>query len=138
MAKKPQIKSQDKPQDNEVIVGHNKIGPDTVIQVNLKTLIIVLGILLSGLTTAWLNLSGTIKSANEARTEDVKDLKSEIKKIKDEDLKTISVQLNQVDGKVQGIFMNMQRENNSNTQPINQPIRATIVQSPNIPTNNGH
>lgn len=96
-------------QTNEVNIGSTKIGPDTVIQLNLKTLVIVLGFLLSGLTTAWWNLSDSINKSNDSSAEDIKELQYDIKELKNQDLKTISIQLNQLDGKVQGIFMNMQR-----------------------------
>ena len=40
-------------EDNEVQIGPRKIGPNTVVQVNLKTLVIVLGFLGSGLWYVW-------------------------------------------------------------------------------------
>lgn len=113
-------------EDNEVQIGPKKIGPNTVVQVNLKTLVIVLGFLGSGLWYVWSDISKKVEGSNKSNFDQIENLKSEIRSIKDQDLKTISIQLNQVDGKVQGIFMNMQRDvynpnnnGNSNRQPEN-------------------
>lgn len=100
--------------DNEVVMGNKKIGPETIIQINLKTLIIVLSFIISTAVTSWWNLKGLIDKSNLKSAEDIRELSKEIKSIKEQDLKTISIQLNQVDGKVQGIFMNMQRNSQNN------------------------
>jgi len=98
-------------EENEVKLGNNKIGPNTIIQLNLKTLIVVLGFLGSGLLYTWRDISNKVDTSSKTSSEEINELKKEIKAIKEQDLKTISVQLNQVDGKVQGIFMNVQRDN---------------------------
>jgi len=104
--------------DNEVQIGQRKISPNTVVQINLKTLVVVLGILGSGIMYVWNDITSTVENSNTNSKTQIESIKEEIKEIKNQDLKTISTQLNQVDGKVQGIFMNMQRNDyNPNTQP---------------------
>ena len=115
--------------DNEVQVGQKTIGPNTVVQVNLKTLLIVLGILGSAIGYVWKDISGKVENSNTNSKTQIESIKDEIKEIKNQDLKTISIQLNQVDGKVQGIFMNMQR---NDFNPTNQP--TTRVNNIHIPT----
>lgn len=98
-------------EDNEVQLGPQKIGPNTIVQINLKTFFVLLGILGSGLWYAWSDLSKKLESSDKSSAQQINKLQEEIKSIKDQDLKIISSQLNQVDGKVQGIFINMQRDN---------------------------
>lgn len=117
--------------DNEVVLGDKKIGPETIIQINLKTMIIVLSFIVSTAITAWWNLKGIIDKSNLKSAEDIKELSKEIKSIKEQDLKTISIQLNQVDGKVQGIFMNMQR----NSQIRNENINGITPETTLTPSN---
>lgn len=133
--------SDDKLKDNEVQVGQRRIGGDTVIQINLKTVLVALGLLGSGLGFLWNNVTNKMDSYNTTTKTQVESLKEEIKEIKNQDLKTISTQLNQVDGKVQGIFMNMQRNDyNPNTQPtvthnnsIHVPTDTVRPINPNTP-----
>lgn len=116
--------------DNEVQVGKNKLSPNTIIQVNLKTLIIILSFISSGLVYLWRE----VKSSSDSNMEKVVKLQEEIKAIKDQDLKTISIQLNQVDGKVQGIFMNLQRDiYNPNLTPTNTTTAPQHAVRPSNP-----
>lgn len=120
-------------EDNEVQIGPKKIGPNTVVQVNLKTLVIVLGFLGSGLWYVWSDISKKVEGSNKSNFDQIENLKSEIRSIKDQDLKTISIQLNQVDGKVQGIFMNMQRDTynpSNNNAPSRQPENMARPNNP--------
>ena len=97
--------------DNEVNVDGKTIGPNTVIQVNLKTLVIVIGIIISSITTAWWKLSDQVSDASKSAKEDVKSIRDDLNQLKAEDLKVLSVQVNQVDGKVQTMFMFLQQTN---------------------------
>lgn len=90
--------------DNEVKIGRNKIGPDTIIQVNLKTLIVFLGIVLSGLTTAWVNINKNIKESGEKASKETEEVAKDIKEIKDQDLKELSRKIYAIDGKVEVIY----------------------------------
>ena len=110
--------------ENEVQVGQTKIGPETVIQMNLKTLVIILTFVLSGLTTAWVTLSMKISDSSKKNSESIDALSKDIKSMKEEDLKELSRKVYEIDGKVQVIFIDMQngnrdRSSNSTNQPVN-------------------
>lgn len=120
-------------QDNEVNIGPQKIGPNTVIQINLKTLLTLLGILGSGLFYLWSDISNKVEAYNKSNYDQIETLKDEIKSIKDQDLKTISIQLNQVDGKVQGIFMNVQRDIYNPNTVVNTNRQPENIIKPNSP-----
>lgn len=115
--------------DNEVQVGQRKIGPGTVIQVNLKTLIVVLGILLSGLTTIYFNLKSSMDSAAQKNAAQIDDLTKEVRALKDQDLKELNRIVGEIDGKVEGIYRNMPG-NNYNYQPTGQSIQNQTPQRP--------
>lgn len=118
--------------DNEVKVGDKKLNMNTTIQFNVKTLLILLSFMVSGIGFLWKE----IKSSSESNKDQVSRLQEEVKAIKEEDLKTISIQLNQVDGKVQGIFMNLQRDVYSpNTSSTNQFITPENKVKPKSPSN---
>jgi len=117
--------------ENEVQVGQRKIGPDTVIQMNLKTLFIVLGFVLSGLTTAWVSLSMKISDSSNKNSESIEALAKDIKSMKEEDLKELSRKVYEIDGKVQVIFIDMQSGlSNKNTNVVNQPVSNIKPQMP--------
>jgi hypothetical protein len=120
-------------QDNEVNIGPQKIGPNTVIQINLKTLLTLLGILGSGLFYLWSDISNKVEAYNKSNYDQIETLKDEIKSIKEQDLKTISIQLNQVDGKVQGIFMNVQRDIYNPNTVVNTNRQPENIIKPNNP-----
>ncbi|MFN7656239.1 MAG: hypothetical protein ACK5OW_00450 [bacterium] len=120
-------------QDNEVNIGPQKIGPNTVIQINLKTLLTLLGILGSGLFYLWSDISNKVEAYNKSNYDQIETLKDEIRSIKDQDLKTISIQLNQVDGKVQGIFMNVQRDIYNPNTVVNTNRQPENIIKPNSP-----
>jgi hypothetical protein len=120
--------------DSEILFGDKKINSDTIIQLNLKTLVVLLSFIVSTATTAWWNLKTSIDSNNQKTFKDIEKLSDEIKSIKEQDLKTISIQLNQVDGKVQGIFLNLQRSERPITNNIISTPIDTIV--PSLPNRN--
>jgi hypothetical protein len=123
-------------EDNEVKVGKSKIGPNTIIQLNLKTLIVVLGLLGSGLVYTWRDISNKVDSSRKTSSEEINELQNEIKAIKEQDLKTISVQLNQVDGKVQGIFMNVQKDVYNPNMVSTSNLKPELVIKPTSPRPN--
>jgi hypothetical protein len=96
--------------DNEVKIGNTKIGPDTVIQINLKTLFIVLGIIMSAFTTAWVNINNNIKESSQKSSKETEEVAKDIKAIKDQDLKELSRKVYEIDGKVGVIFYQKQEE----------------------------
>lgn len=117
--------------ENEVQVGQRKIGPETVIQMNLKTLFIVLGFVLSGLTTAWVTLSMKISESSKKNSESIEALAKDIKSMKEEDLKELSRKVYEIDGKVQVIFIDMQNGNRDrNSSSVNQPVNNIQPQMP--------
>lgn len=116
--------------EGQVQVGNRKIGPDTVIQMNLKTLVIILGFLVSGLTTAWWNLSDKIENSKEDSSEQIKELTTEVKKLKDEDIKTLSKQVEGVDGKLLDFFIKVQ---GTLPKPTEGAAISTTNQVPSLP-----
>ena len=117
--------------ENEVQVGQRKIGPETVIQMNLKTLFIVLGFALSGLTTAWVSLSMKISDSSKKNSESIDALAKDIKSMKEEDLKELSRKVYEIDGKVQVIFIDMQNGNRDrNVSTTNQLVNNIQPQIP--------
>jgi hypothetical protein len=118
--------------ENEVQIGQTKIGPETVIQMNLKTLVIVLGFVLSGLTTAWVNLSMKISDSSNKNSESIDALAKDIKSMKEQDLKELSRKVYQIDGKIQGIFVDIQNDNkDEETNSTNHPVNNIQPQKPN-------
>jgi NhaP-type Na+/H+ or K+/H+ antiporter len=117
--------------ENEVQVGQTKIGPETVIQMNLKTLVIILTFVLSGLTTAWVTLSMKISDSSKKNSESIDALSKDIKSMKEEDLKELSRKVYEIDGKVQVIFIDMQNGNRDrNSNSTNQPVNNIQPQMP--------
>lgn len=116
--------------EGQVQVGNRKIGPDTVIQMNLKTLVIILGFLVSGLTTAWWNLSDKIENSKRDSSEQIKELTTEVKKLKDEDIKTLSKQVEGVDGKLLDFFIKVQ---GTLPKPTEGSAISTTNQVPSLP-----
>lgn len=102
------------PRDNEVVINNEKdqkvFGPNTVIQVNLKTLIVVLGILLSGLTTAWLNINSKIEKSNEIMNNHIEKVSLKLETIRDQDLKQLDASVNQLKGNIDIILQENQRQ----------------------------
>lgn len=126
-----------KPSDNEVVInnGNNQrvLGPNTVIQVNLKTLVFVLGLLISGLTAVWININSKIESSNQYMKEEVKSIQGKIDAIRDQDLKSLNANVSYMRGKIDAQLEKDQKEfresnlnqNNSTQQPVEniQPVR---------------
>ena len=118
-------------EEGQVRVGNRKIGPETVIQMNLKTLVIILGFLVSGLTTAWWSLSDKIEKSEQSSSSEIKEISLELKKLKDEDLKTLSKQVEGVDGKLLDFFIRVQ--GNSGVRPTTSEATPTNNQQPVLP-----
>jgi hypothetical protein len=117
--------------EGEVQVGNRKIGPETVIQVNLKTLVIILGFLVSGLTTAWWNLSEKIEKSEVKSSSEIQELTTEVKKLKDEDIKSLAKQVQGVDGKLLDFFIKLQG-NTTSKPPVDQAVPASNI-NPQLP-----
>lgn len=75
--------------DNEILIGNKKIGLNTTIKLNLKTLFIILGILYGGLSTV---ATITYFNLKEELSEQKNELKKEISDQKDFLIKEISDQ----------------------------------------------
>lgn len=116
--------------DNEVNIVERKIGPGTVIQINLKTLVVVLGILLSGVTTLYVSLTNSIKSNSEKSAAQITELAKEVRALKDQDLKELNRMVFEIDGKVEGIYRNMPGNSYNNYQPTGRPIQNQTPQRP--------
>lgn len=110
--------------DNEIKVGDNKIGPNTIVQVNLKTLFVLIGVILSGMTGLYMNMKST---ADKSATQ-INDLAKELRELKDQDLKELNRMVYEIDGKVEGIYRGLER--NSNYRPTGQIIHNQTPQSP--------
>lgn len=115
--------------DNEVKIGQNKIGLNTTIQINIKTLIVIIGIIMSGLTTLYVNITSSMKSISDKSNIQIIDLTKEVRELKDQDLKELNRMIGNIDGKVEGIYRNLPN-NNYNYHSNNRPIEN---QNPNIP-----
>ena len=122
------------PEDNEVLIGNGNnqrvIGPSTVIQINLKTLVIVLGILLSGLTTAWVNITNRIESSNEKTQTELKELSQKIETIKDENIKNLKSELELLKKPVNSVILERQNQLNQNTNTNVESVENAV---PNLP-----
>lgn len=114
-----------KPQDNEVVIGNGEnqrvFGPSTVIQVNLKTLVIVIGLLLSGLTTSYYNLSTKIEKSDEKLSRQISDVDKSLEALKDQDIKEIRSNVDVIRGQL----------NNSTQQNQNQFRQENIINKVN-------
>lgn len=118
------------PEDNEVVVNNGKnqvFGPNTVIQINLKTLVIVLGVILSGLGTLWVNINSKIDKSNDSTNKQIDKISLKLETIRDQDLKQLDASVNRLQGNVDIILeMNQQRyrqsnlsnSDNNNIQPV--------------------
>lgn len=100
-----------KVRDNEVDIGGKKISGDTVITINLKTLVIVLGFLVSGLTTAYVSLSGKISSSTQSTSEEIRDLSKEMKELRQQEIPKMREDVGKIDAKVQIIYDFVNRDN---------------------------
>ena len=91
----------------EIEINNKKYGEDNLITLKLsvKNLIIVLVFIASSFTGAYFALKSEISSVKDEVTTSKGELKKDMDKIKDEDLKIIYNQINQIDGKVQTILM---------------------------------
>lgn len=122
---------QQDPKDNEVIIGNVRnqrvFGPNTVVQINLKTLVIVLGFLLSGLTTAWYNITNKIEKSNEKTEKQIEKIYDKLETIKEQDLKQLRSDVDRIIGTSNNVIQRSQEEfresgnitNNSTTQAKN-------------------
>ena len=122
------------PEDNEVLIGNGNnqrvIGPSTVIQINLNTLVIVIGILLSGLTTAWVNITNRIESSNEKTQTELKELSQKIETIKDENIKNLKSELELLKKPVNSVILERQNQLNQNTNTNVESVENAV---PNLP-----
>jgi hypothetical protein len=91
----------------EAEINNKKYGEDSLITVKLsiKNLIIVIGFIISTVTGGYFALKSDINGLREDVKTGRSETKNDIAKIKDEDLKVIYNQVNQIDGKVQTILM---------------------------------
>ena len=126
-----------KPSDNEVAInnGQNQrvFGPNTVIQVNLKTLLIVLGLLLSGLTTAWININSKIDKSNQYMENEVKSISGKIEAIREQDLKPLNINVSYMRGKIDAQLEKDQREFRENNNTQNSQAIPTDNLKPSLP-----
>jgi hypothetical protein len=124
-----------KVKENEVDIGGRKISGDTIITINLKTLFIVLGFLLSGLTTAYVSLSSKISASSQTTSEEIKDLSKEMKELRQQEVPKIREDVKGIDSKVQIIYDFVNRSNYQEMYPnhqraIQRPISAQMPQAP--------
>ena len=129
--------SEKRPSDNEVFInndGNQKVfGPNTVIQINLKTLLIVLGILFSGLTTVWININSKIDKSNQYMENEVKSISGKIEAIREQDLKQLNINVSYMRGKIDAQLEKDQKEfRESNNSQINQIVPVDNLQ-PKLP-----
>lgn len=125
----------------EAEVNGKKYGEESLITVklNIKNLIIILGFIGSMFTGGYYLLKDDITSVKDEIKTTKNSLSVEIDQIRDEDLKVIYNQVNQIDGKVQVLVNGSGRRNwASNTEsssPRPQPTPAPVVVKPDT-TNN--
>jgi len=120
--------------DNEVDVNGKKYGEQTIITINLKTLVIIIGILISGLTTAYLNLSSKIESSSQSTSNDIKDLSKEMKELRERELPNIREDVKGIDSKVNIIYDFVNRSNYQDRftgQNENRPVSNQVPKAPN-------
>lgn len=87
----------------EVEVNKKKIGEESLVTIRLtiKNLIIVLAFIISTVTGAYFALKSDINGVKKDISDSRIETKKDIDRIKEEDLKVIYNQVNQIDGKVQ-------------------------------------
>ena len=126
------------PKDNEVIIGNGRnqrvLGPNTVIQLNLKTLVVVLGLLLSGLTTAWYNITSKIESSNEKTEKQIEKIYDKLETIKEQDLKQLRSDVDRMIGTSNRVVEKNQqefRESNNFNSSESKPVNNNRPQMPN-------
>jgi hypothetical protein len=114
------------PGENEVKIGETKIGPSTIIQLNLKFLFTLLSFLLSTAYGGYKLLDNSIKDLKKSNQEEITNLSKEIQSLKDQDLRVLSNRVHQVDGKVEGIFLIVNAGNNRESlNPTRQMVNIT-------------
>ena len=128
---------QQDPKDNEVIIGNGRnqrvLGPNTVIQVNLKTLVVVLGLLLSGLTTAWYNITSKIENSNEKTEKQIEKIYDKLETIKEQDLKQLRSDVDRMIGTSNRVVEKSQeefRESNNFNSTESRPVDNNKPQMP--------
>ena|ERR1017187_1214774 len=87
------------------------ITDKTIIQVNLKTLVVIIVFIVSSFATMYWRLSSTMDSGFINFQQQVTG---------------ISNQVNRVDGKVQGLVLSLNQNNRENTQPTNNPVQNQV------------
>jgi len=87
-----------------------KITPDTIIQIDLKTLVVVCVFIISTIGGAYYKLSSNIDSGLSGVHQEVNG---------------ISNQVNIVDGKVQGIVITLQQQDGQ-SRPTNNPVQNQL------------
>ncbi len=116
------------PKDNEVVISNNQnkkvFGPNTVIEVNLKTLLVVLSILLSMLTTAWVNITSRIEKSAEKTQQQIEKVSEKLETIRDQDLKQLRSDVDRMIG-------TSSRELERNQQQFRESNQSQIVQTNN-------
>lgn len=128
---------QQDPKDNEVIIGNGRnqrvLGPNTVIQVNLKTLVVVLGLLLSGLTTAWYNITSKIESSNEKTEKQIEKIYDKLETIKEQDLKQLRSDVDRMIGTSNNVIQRSQQEFRESGNMSDHPTTQVKNNKPELP-----
>jgi hypothetical protein len=128
---------QQDPKDNEIVIGNGQnqkvFGPNTVIQVNLKTLLIVLGLLLSGLTTAWVNITNKIEKSNEKTQQQIEKISDKLETIRDQDLKQLRSDVDRMIGTSNNVIQRSQQEFRESGNVSDHPTTQVKNNKPELP-----
>jgi len=128
---------QQDPKDNEVIIGNGRnqrvLGPNTVIQINLKTLVVVLGLLLSGLTTAWYNITSKIENSNEKTEKQIEKIYDKLETIKEQDLKQLRSDVDRMIGTSNNVIQRSQQEFRESGNMSDHPTTQVKNNKPELP-----
>jgi ABC-type phosphate/phosphonate transport system ATPase subunit len=120
--------------DNEVDINGKKFGESTIITINLKTLVIIIGLIISGLTTAYVSLSSKISNYATSTQTDIKDLSKDMKELRQQELPKMREDVSKIDTKVQIIYDFVNRSNYQQIVPNNTPGNNSISnQTPQMP-----
>jgi septal ring-binding cell division protein DamX len=120
--------------DNEVDINGKKFGESTIITINLKTLVIIIGLIISGLTTAYVSLSSKISNYATSTQTDIKDLSKDMKELRQQELPKMREDVSKIDTKVQIIYDFVNRSNYQEMFPSqNSSTRPVTNQTPQMP-----
>lgn len=121
--------------DNEVDINGKRIGESTTITINLKTLVFIIGLIISGITTAYVSLSSKLSNYATSTQTDIKELSKDMKELRQQELPKMREDVSKIDTKVQIIYDFVNRSNYQQMFPNNNTSENNPVsnQTPQMP-----